>query len=743
MTRYFFPFLVSALLCHSACTWDRSESNLTDRRVRETLSLNGVWEVEQGGNPDEPPAEFTHTVPVPSLLSAATPRFDEVGTDSNLREVYWYRNDFEVSQGQRRALLVVGKSKYGMKAWLNGHELGEHLGAYTAASFDVTDALESGAVNTLIVRLGAWRDAVPDWVPAAQDMEKKFWLPGIYDDVSLVLTGTPRIAWTKIEPDIDDMEVLVRTLVTNNGDGLVKATVESRASQWTTDRIASNPVTATVELEAGQSEIVEQVVPVPDARLWSPEDPFLYVMRTAVAIGEEVSDDITTRFGMRKVEWKAGPDHTGRFFLNNLPYYLRGSNITLHRFFEDTVADGNSLAWDRDWVRKLLSDYPKRMHWNTFRICVGRAPGFWYDLADELGLLLADEFMMWNIMEGQISNSWSVDQMEAEFREWIQESWNHPSIAWWDASNETLDDKPGEVIARVRGLDPTRQWENGGFNEPHAASDPIEDHPYVFMPWTWDGKTGLAELLDANDGRPPQGGFPGGDMATWDDPSHPYIVNEYGWLWINRDGTPTTMTKDVYKSLLGPGEHGADEYREAYAYLAGGLTEFWRSRRHLAGVLHFTYLGYSRPDGATSDNFTDVANLVLEPHWLDYGRNAFSPFGIYVDSWKEDYPVEEPVTIPVSVINDFQEARSGTLVVKLIDREGILLTESDPMKVEVAGNGKAAYTLDMNFPSVDSVLLVAELVPDDPSLDRVISRRKIGYAHPGIPGPELPTTSAL
>ena len=74
----------------------------------------------------------------------------------------------------------------------------------------------------------------------------------------------------------------------------------------------------------------------------------------------------------------------------------------------------------------------------------------------------------------------------------------------------------------------------------------------------------------------------------------PIIINEYAWLWLNRDGTPTCLTDKVYEKLLGP-ELDDRAARELYARYLAAKTEFWRAHRECAGVLHFCGLGYSRP----------------------------------------------------------------------------------------------------------------------------------------------------
>jgi hypothetical protein len=147
----------------------------------------------------------------------------------------------------------------------------------------------------------------------------------------------------------------------------------------------------------------------------------------------------------------------------------------------------------------------------------------------------------------------------------------------------------------------------------------MELHPYHFQ----NPKFTLKDLAKA-DINP--GGGPG-------DTIYMKIINEYGWLWLNRDGTPTTLTKELYTNLLGENSTEA-ERRHLYATYLAAETEFWRCHRRAAGVLHFTALGYSRSDGQTSDHFLDVAKLKYEDEFLKYLPDAYSPVGLMLDEWE-------------------------------------------------------------------------------------------------------------
>ena len=290
------------------------------------------------------------------------------------------------------------------------------------------------------------------------------------------------------------------------------------------------------------------------------------------------------------------------------------------------------------------------MNWNCIRYCIGFPPEFWYDIADEAGLLIQDEFPIWYL--GDWPKELKSDAIAAEYTEWMRERWNHASVVLWDGQNETQTEETGKAIKAVRDLDlSNRPWDNG-WGKPEEPGDSIESHPYFFIAnWENNKKPFKMESIAAMDGKP---GFQEAQKGS----KNAIIINEYGWLWLNRDGSETCLTRNVYNYLLGP-ESTTEQRREIYARYFAAKTEFWRSHRECAAVMHFCGLGYSRPGGinrptagATSDNFIDLQNLVFEPYFEKYVKDSFAPVGIMIDVWKEDFSAGETIAAPVVIIND-------------------------------------------------------------------------------------------
>jgi hypothetical protein len=635
---------------------------------RRTISLDGVWEIAEG-TLAQVPASFDQRVPVPGLVDMAKPGFVLVGSTNHLpgREAFWYRRAFQVpGPVPEVARLKIHKAAYGSRVYLNGTLLGDHLPCFTPGYFDVREVLRGhGAANELIVRVGAYRDSVPPHIPAGWDFEKTRYIPGLYDSVELILSGSPSILRVQCVPDITNETVRVQAVIRHRGPQVMKR-IRFTVREATTGRVAGSKESELLAFLDGDERVVEVRVPVRRCRLWSPEYPFLYQLETDTG-----NDVLTVRFGMR--EFRFDPK-TGRAILNGRPRFLRGSNVTLYRFFED--AERQDRPWREDWVRRLHRRF-KEMHWHALRYCIGFPPELWYRIADEEGFLIQDEFPIWGLSKSPEGPR--ADELAREYTDWMQERWNHPSVVIWDAQNETVTEETGQAIQRVRPLDlSNRPWDNG-WGPPQAPGDCYESHPYLFINpnFRLSGVAGVS-------GRP--GGNPVPNKGR-----NAIVLNEYGWLWLNRDGTPTTLTRQVYQNLLGTNATVA-ERRQLYARYLAALTEFWRGRRACAGVLHFCGLGYSRPDGQTSDHFIDLEQLTFEPEFYRSVREAFNPVGLMIDDWAEDGVAGQRREVPVVIINDLDQPWEGQVRFRLRRGEAVLDELTVAHVAEELGSHRMTFT---------------------------------------------------
>jgi beta-galactosidase len=711
---------------------------------RVTVPLDGEWQIEEGLSADSVPASFTHHVPVPGLAHSATPAFKDVdqfqsrqllmnlagrglfskaeldalgdarGISHQDRSYFWYRRSFKAPARHATAMLKVNKAQFGIAVFLNGQKLGEHFPCFSAAYFDASRAIHWGGANQLTIRVGAHPGVLPPRAFCGTDFEKNRWTPGIYDDVSLAAFDGVGITVVQAAPRIQRSALVVQTELHNYGTQPETTTLVQRVREWKTDRQVAAANSLTVTLAAGETRQVRQTLAVPNARLWSPEDPFLYRVETRTT-----GDSMSTRFGMREFVFDTV---TQRAYLNGRPYFLRGSNIALHRFFEDP--ESGTLPWNGAWLNKLLGEIPKKMHWNSFRFTIGPVPQRWLDAADELGLLIQNEYMVW-VGDLPVTHPeyqfYDPAGLIGEYSDWMRDNWNHPSVAIWDASNESLFPALATtVLPAVTALDLShRPWENS-YDPPADGNDPVEDHPYL---WVDNARSGEWKFRMSNL-EPMQGLVPvEHTMKT----GHAMILNEYGWLWLNRDGSPTLLTDTLYRMLVGK-DAPPDQRFAMQAYLLAGETEFWRAYRRYAAVLHFAYLTAGQPGGFTSDNFTDVKTLTLEPHFADYLGQAFKPLGVFLNFFHPTLMAGETKLFTVMMVNDAATARSGSLSLEYVDAHGATVMRSEKA-FHLQALGADSYNLTITAPTAaGGYTLQAKAMPVDDPGDATLSRRWITIA---------------
>jgi hypothetical protein len=283
----------------------------------------------------------------------------------------------------------------------------------------------------------------------------------------------------------------------------------------------------------------------------------------------------------------------------------------------------------------------------------------------------------------------------------------------WDANNETRDAVFGErIVPAVRPLDlSNRPWENS-YNQPVGPDDPVEDHPYLMYGEAMGGEPFRMTDLERRPGGPREA--PVAARAT--------ILNEYGWLWLRRDGEPTVLTEKLYPKLLGP-RSTKDERLELNAYLLAGETEHWRAHRNYAGILHFVYLTCSYPGVFTADHFEDVKAPRLNRWFEDYMGEAMKPLGVYLDFFQPTLQAGKGRSFRVMMVNDLYETEKGELRLTLEAEDGREVARvAKPFAI--APLGTLSHDLELVAPGAPGrYLLKATAIAESGS--RTLSRRKV------------------
>src|ERR1035441_3238837 len=267
---------LSTFCADAASTSDGGNLLPEGHSSRRTLSLDGQWQVAEGKS-DVPPTVFAHTVPVPGLVSLVKPAFDapgpKVANRQSLpqkdpkRDAFWYRRTFTLDgQVPVVARLKVAKAMFGTRVFLNDTLLGDHVPSFTPGYFDATPALKTGR-NEILIRVGADRDAVGRGYPDGFDFEKERYIPGIFDSVELILSGTPHLLSVQVAPDIEAQTVRVQGILRNQGEA-TKAVVKFVVHEVRSGKIAGRGTSEPVELRRGAETTVDAHIPLKDCHLY-------------------------------------------------------------------------------------------------------------------------------------------------------------------------------------------------------------------------------------------------------------------------------------------------------------------------------------------------------------------------------------------------------------------------------------------------------------------------------------------
>ena len=449
------------------------------------MSLNGLWQYHiVPKSMETAPTTFAGNILVPYAVESALSGVGKtVGKDS----VLWYERTVSIPSSYRKGnvLLHFGAVDWQSVVYVNGKKVGEHQGGYDPFSFDITTALNKGREQKIVVRVWDPSDEGPQ--PRGKQVKKpqSIWytpVTGIWQTVWLESVPKTHIVATKQTPDVDKQAVVVSAQLQNSqaGDELV-------ISAWDgTQKVAEQKVAATESI----------TLPIANAKLWSPQNPFLYDLKIAVIRKGKVVDEVKSYFAMRKISMK--PDQKGvqRMLLNDQFVFQYGP------LDQGWWPDGLYTA-PTDAALKFDIEKTRDMGFNMIRKHVKVEPARWYYHCDKMGMLV------WQDMpSGDMGNHWesrpgvygratdkdrtpeSENIYRTEWTEIMQDLHNFPSIVVWVPFNEAWGQfKTAEIVAFTQKIDSSRliNSASGGNFEPvghimdlHNYPDPAMPHPDLF-----------------------------------------------------------------------------------------------------------------------------------------------------------------------------------------------------------------------------------------------------------------------
>jgi len=403
------------------------------------------------------------------------------GVEKSLDEnqALWYQRTFRVAENteNKRVLLHFGAVDWKCEVWVNGISVGTHTGGYCPFTFDITESLKEE--NELTVRVVDPTDKGGQ--PRGKQVQNTvgFWYTatsGIWQTVWLEVVPETYISSLRLTPDID--RSVLKIEATQNGAYQLKVTVFD-----------------------GEKAIAESVINsgedvlIPNAKLWSPEEPFLYDLTVQLTDGEQTVDTVSSYFGMRKFSTVTDRKGYTRLCLNNKPYFQKG--LLDQGYWPDgglTVPCDDALIYD---IQKMHD-----LGYNMLRKHIKVEPLRWYYHCDRIGMLVWQDMpngckvnmfiagVLPNIgirtLNDKNEKRYCRNDPEAQelFRTELDEMlchlYNSVSICCWVPFNESWGQFDAVNIANhVKSVDPTRFVDHASGWHDRGAGDFKSIHRYI------------------------------------------------------------------------------------------------------------------------------------------------------------------------------------------------------------------------------------------------------------------------
>jgi len=361
----------------------------------------------------------------------------------------WYRKHFNVPEFYRdRKVVIEFEGVYQLsEVWINGQYLGKWPYGYTSFCYDLTPHLKYGGDNVITVKVDNSLQPNSRWYTGS----------GIYRHTWLLVTNQLHVAYwgtfvTTPQVDAISSTVQIKTKIRNEGKSEAQCTLSTSILEQDGKVIQAAEVSRSIAANGGEDEFVQQVK-VDKPHLWSPDNPYLYRVRSTVRDRRGIVDVYDTPIGIRDAVF----DVDKGFLLNSKQVKLNG--VCLH----DEAGSVGQAVPERVWERRLMK--LKAMGCNSIRTSHNPHSPEFMDLCDRLGFVVMNEvFDEWKQNRtrygyGNYFDEWS----ERDVTSFVRRDRNRPSVVLWSAGNEILEQAAtngAEMLKRLvqffKREDPTR-----------------------------------------------------------------------------------------------------------------------------------------------------------------------------------------------------------------------------------------------------------------------------------------------
>ena len=435
------------------------------------INLNGLWDYAIRPKGENSIDEFDGKILVPFCVESSLSGVQKyVGKDNEL----WYQREFNIPKSWRgkHVLLNFGAVDWKCDVWVNDIKVGSHTGGYTPFSMDITQVLKKKG-NVLKVRV--WDPTDQGEQPCGKQHVKPhgIWytpVTGIWQTVWLEPVNENHIVDLKIVPDIDNNKVYVTPQIAN-------ASADTRVDIDVA--ILNNRV---AHKSSDDGETVEVEMPS-NVLLWSPDHPFIYIVKVTLYKGNKIVDEVGSYFAMRKFSTEKDENGIVRMMLNNEPIFMFGP------LDQGWWCDGLYTA-PCDEALKYDIQKTKDFGFNMIRKHVKVEPARWYYWCDRLGIIVWQDMPSGGKGPGWVTDKYFEGPLTArtpeseatykkEWKEIIDYLYSVPSIGVWVPFNESWGQfKTPEIVEWTKSYDPSRLVNPASGGNHYPVGDILDIHNY-------------------------------------------------------------------------------------------------------------------------------------------------------------------------------------------------------------------------------------------------------------------------
>ncbi len=365
--------------------------------------------------------------------------YKAIGVDFRDNSIGWYAREFSIpaEAAGRRFWLEFDGVYRDCQVWVNGIYYGRHESGYSSFRYDITDAVDPGQKNNVVVRVDATLNE--GWFYEGAGIYRHVWLTST-DPVAVAPDGVFVYSRFPNNVPVGAAEVWAEVSLRNDKRTSENARVKIEVLDAKGKSLGTS--TAEASLETLAEGLVKQKVSVANPALWSPETPTLYTLVTTVEAGNRVVDRVETPFGIRTVAF----DPNEGFKLNGKPYMIKGTSN-----HQDFAGVGVAVP---DALQNYKIQRLKDIGCNGYRTAHHPPSPELLDACDRLGMLVMDENRLMT----------SSPEQQNQLERLIRRDRNHPSVFIWSIGNEEIGIQKKPVGERIgltltdlcHRMDPTR-----------------------------------------------------------------------------------------------------------------------------------------------------------------------------------------------------------------------------------------------------------------------------------------------